>query len=306
MCHLKKMIMLIFFCSMTGAFADESQPNYKPADALHASWVFAGIVANENGDQYGYFFQVEKNIHDYHVMSALFDGQNKAVILQEEGRASIDDVSSFDWRIGNTFLRFNAINDSWVFGMKTKDKKGFNFKVDMLKEQERLPVTQNLRPGMNFLISQTGQLNGHVQLEEGKEQFVAAKNAWFREVWLANSDNRNTGFSGVLCYFTNGSGFYSVSLPNAHTLNASEAGWYDVKGIPSAISRFIQVTQSPADGPWHIRIGSPNLHLILSDYLEQNSAIAGFIMEEKNPGFCLLSQNKFSETELAIKNQKIT
>lgn len=299
--HWKKIVAGLFLlvgCSLHAA--DSNHPGYFPTDSLHASWVFSGVVMDEAGDHYGYFFQMDREDKNFHVVSALFDGQNKSVILKEESSAVVDSPETYNWHVGGAFLRFNPMNDSWIFGIKTKDNKGFNFKVDMLKEQEHLPVTQNIRPGVNFLISQTGQLNGHIKINEDDEQFVTAKNAWFREVWLTNQDSKRQAFSGVLCYFNNGSGFYSVNMQESDAVRGSEAGWYDAKGIPTAISQFIHVNQVQEDGPWHIRIGSPNLHLILSEYLKQDSAIAGFIVEEKNPGFCLLSHNALKADQALI------
>jgi len=297
-------LKILFICAalFTSGFvlaADVPEPNsYLPTDSLHASWVFSGVVTNESGDNYGYFFQMDRNENDFHVISALFDEQNKSVIVQEESNAVITESALNHWRIGRAFLRFNPINDSWIFGLKTKDKKGFNFKVDMLRKPENGSVAQNLRPGVDFLISQTSQLNGHVQTGDDHEQFVTAKNAWFRQVWLTKTQAKSHPFSGVLCRFDDGSGFYSVNMLEPDAMRGAEAGWFDAKGMSSVMSQFINVKQSPDDGPWHIRVGSPHIHLVLSDYIKNSSVVAGFIAKGNTPGFCMLSSNAIGEKKI--------
>ena len=73
------------------------------------------------------------------------------------------------------------------------------------------------------------------------------------------------------------------------TRRGALAGWFDGQGISTAMSQFINVKQDP-DGPWHIRVASPSLHLILSDFIKQDSVVAGFVEDGKSPGFCMLSK----------------
>lgn len=272
--------------------ADAVEPvRLLPPDPTHAHWVFSGVVTNESGDSYGYFFQMQRNGDQFHSIAALFDGQSKQVILLDEGQALIHDATPYNWRVGRAFLQFNSINDSWIFGLKTQDNKGFNFKVDTLKQAETHPVVQDLRVGVELLINQTNRLNGHVQAGgDEKEQFVTAKNAWFRQIWLTDNEDMSHQFTGVLCRFNDGSGFYSVNISEADALRGAVAGWSDEQGLSAVVSQFINVKQDPS-GPWHIRIASPHLHLVLSDFIKQHSVVAGFVAEGKAPGFCMLSKD---------------
>ena len=300
--RLNKMVAVAVLLMSSSIYAvdGEEQHGYLPTSSLHASWVFSGVVMNETGDHYGYFFQMERREHEFHVLTALFDGQNNAIIVKEESSAVLSEPVPYNWHVGRAFLRFNPINDSWIFGVKNPDKKGFNFKVDMIKEPENRPVNQSLRPGVDFLISRTGQLNGHIQIDEHAEQFVTAKNAWFRQVWITNNQAMNQSYSGVLCGFNDWSGFYSVNTVEAVRASGAESGWFDAKGISTLMSQFIKVKQSPDDGPWHIHVLSPNMHLILSEYLQQDSAIAGFVAEGKTSGFCLLSKNAWKDKPTSV------
>ena len=73
-------------------------------------------------------------------------------------------------------------------------------------------------------------------------------------------------------------------------LHGAVAGWRDEQGSPIVMSQFINIKQD-AKGPWHIRVTSPNLHLVLSDFIKQGSVVAGFVEDGKTPGFCMLSND---------------
>ncbi len=272
---------------------------FLPAESTHANWVFSGVVANESGEQFAYFFQVQRHENQFHSIVTLFDAQTKTVILQDEGEASISDPEQYNWHVGRSFLRFNAINDSWIFGLKTQDKKGFNFKVDMLNQPENNPASQNLRAGMEFIVSQTGRLNGHIQTGEAStEEFVTAKNTWFRQIWQTNPQSQIHQLSCVLCRFNDGSGFYSINMVESDAVRGAAAGWFDAQGASSAMSQFINVKEAP-EGDWHIRIASPSLHFILSNTIKQHSVVAGFVAENDKQGFCMLSADAMGEEKTA-------
>ena len=262
---------------------EPEQESVLPAVATHINWAFSGMVTNESGEQYGYVFQMQRDGDKFHAMTALFDGQTRHVVLFDEASVSISDPKSTNWQAGRVFLRFNPINDSWIFGLKTKNKQGFNFKVDMLSQAEKTPTAQTLRPGIEAIISQTGHLNGHLQIgNDSKEQFVTAKNAWFRQVWQTEQQNENHLFSGVLCRFNDGSGFYSLSMPEEDTLRGAVSGLSDAEGMSAVISQFVNFKED-TEGLWHIRVTTPNHHLILSDVVKQNSVVAGFFSEALEP-----------------------
>lgn len=289
----------MFFGSILYAEEASTEPveqtGFLPAEATHTNWVFSGMVTDENGERYAYFFQMQRRGSDFHSLAALFDAQTKTMILMDEGDATITDPERNNWHTGHSFLRFNAINDSWIFGIKTFDKKGFNFKVDMLNQPEHNPVTQGLRAGVEVIVSQTGQLNGHIKVSgESKEQFVTEKSAWFRQIWLSNPQAQSHQLNSVLCRFNDGSGFYSMNMLEPDALRGAVAGWFDAQGLPSAMSQFINVKETP-DGSWHIRVTSPSLNLTLSDAMKQRSVVAGFVSEQSNQGFCVLNDDAMGE-----------
>ena len=262
-----------------------------PSSSSQADWMFSGLVTNEIGENYAYFFQMQRHDNAFHAIAALFDVESRKLISFDEDSATIENPERYNWRVGRSFLRFNTINNSWVFGLKSLDKKGFNFKVDMLNHPENTPVAQDMRAGIAYITNQTGQLNGHVQIDEaGKEQFVTAQHAWFKQIWLTNPQNESHAFTSTLCRFSDGSGFNAMNMVEPDTVRGSVASCFDAQGAACAMSQFIHVTEDK-EGVWHIQVASPKMHLTLSDILKKNGVVAGFVSEKDKFGFCTLSEN---------------
>ncbi|ARG98075.1 hypothetical protein B6N58_10615 [Legionella micdadei] len=265
-------------------------------NSFEAYWVFSGIVTNESGEHYDYYFQIQRKNTQFHALATLIDSQSKDVLLFEEGNTTIDNADAKSWRVGKMFMQFNPINNSWVFGVKTHGNKGFNFKIDMLAQAVSPPVSQDLRSGVELLINQTGRLNGHLQTgETSKDQFVTAQKAWFKQIRVKKPQDSLHSLTGVLCQFNDGSGFYAVNLQEPDALRGAVAGWRDIQGSAIAMSQFVSVKETKQEGIWRIRIPSPNVHLTLQDALAKENGkhqlIAG-VAEGNMPGFCAISRDQ--------------
>ena len=268
--------------------------------ALQADWVFSGMVTNESGERYNYYFQMQRDNNQFHAIATLIDGQTQKVLLFEEAITTIEQPAVSNWQVGRAFLQFNPINNSWVFGVKTKAQKGFNFKVDMLKQAGNTPTIQDLRSGIELLVNQTGRLNGHLQTgEDSKEQFVTAQKAWFRQIWVSKPQESLHPFIGILCQFNDGSGFYSVNLQEPDALRGAVAGWRNIEGKAVSMSQFVTL-QEEKEGVWHIRIASPKVRLSLQNALAENDnqhqLIAG-LTDGMMPGFCTISKDKIGQQQ---------
>ena len=285
-------VWLVSFCVQADvAHVALESPHFVPANAAEARWVFSGVVEGEAGEQYGYFFQMDRLDHTFRSRAALFDVQTKAILIQDEGEAEIADPSTYGWHVGHAFLRFNAITDSWVFGFKQANKAGFNFKVAMLKPSEVLPHEQSLRSGISVLVSQTNSLNGHIKSQDGREEhFVTAGQAWFRQTSVTTPQSSTHAVKGVLCRFDDGSGFYSVNLPEEDALRGAMAGRFDAKGVAEPMSQFIDV-KALAEGKWGIHVPSPNQQILVSAFMQQEAVVAGIAEVADKTGFCLLSED---------------
>ncbi|MFY7697986.1 MAG: hypothetical protein ACOVQX_04095 [Legionella sp.] len=271
-------------------------PAFLPTDAKHANWSFSGLVTNESGDLYSYFFEMQRDGQQYQIYSALFDGQTKKPIFIEQDSAIIEQPNVYNWRVGRAFLRFNPINDSWIFGLTTADKKGFNFKVDMLNQSTSNYQVQKITSNISFFITQTSHLNGHIYINSDKsEQFVMANQAWFRQVWQIRSQQNLHPVTGLFCRFDDGHGFYSMNILEESALQGAVTGACDMQGNSIAISQFINVTDLK-NSNWHIDVTSPSHHLLLENLLDNPSLVAGFVSEKGHDGFCLLSNDLFYQS----------
>lgn len=274
--------------------------HFLPTDSKEARWVFSGVVANEKGEQYGYFFQMTREGTIFHSQAAIFDVQTKTPIMQDESAGEVVEDSSNRWHVGHAFLHFNPINDSWVFGVQQANKAGFNFRVDMLKPAEPLPVGQGLRPGIDVLVSQAHALNGHIYGADGTETFVTAKHAWFRQMAITTATAAPHAVKGILCRFNDDSAFYSVNLPEADAIRGAIAGRFDADGVSTPMSQFIHVAAS-SDGRWTIHIPSPQERVIISAFLKQSSMISGVAELGDRTGFCLLSEDSVGHLQPNIQ-----
>lgn len=294
-------VLLLFMASICMAIEPTKvtpQAFFFPVEAPQASFVFSGMVSDETGDSYHYFFQIQRDGKLFHAQVALLDSQTKQSIFTEDTKAELDTVDDYDWHIGRAFLRFNAINDSWIFGLQDHQHGGFNFKVDMLNQREEHNVTRYSRHGISFVVMQTGAVDGHLQLSSHEAHFVMGKTAWFRQIWLTRPalDVETHQLDGLLCRFQQGGGLYSVRLSALDNTLGMVSGLLDQEGQSLAISQFIHV-EARDDQAWLIRVPSPSMQLQVHPLLQQPSLVAGFMMNKDLPGFCLLSRERMGLAE---------
>jgi len=297
-------IMLFLSFAVFAAEAGEKEQNIPTVEPLVGSWSFSGMVTNESGERFGYFFQIQRQGDDFHAKTALIDGQTNQLVFFYEGKEKIAQSTALDWHVGRSFIRFNPINDSWIFGVKVaEDKKGFNFKVDMLKQANNDNETLILRPGVVLQALQTSRLNGHIQLDD-KEQFVTGNKAWFGKLWFSNGQKKSHDIHTTFCRLSNDNGFYSANLKENDATGAAVAGWLDPAGNKVKMSQFISI-KSLEHGQCTVRVGLPKLHLKLLNTLHTTdgdpNTIAGFSKE--NPGgFCFATQLSFlQEKEVPVQ-----
>ncbi|KTD16659.1 hypothetical protein [Legionella jordanis] len=305
--RLKLQKFFLGFAFLTGsffAFAANEPPSLEleskkvSLDALQGDWVFSGIVSNESGELYNYYFQIHRNNQQFHAVATLLNYQSKSIVIFDESNATIEKPDPNNWHVGHAFLQFNPINNSWIFGVKTKDKKGFNFKADMLSTSEHHANAQDLRSGVELLVNQTGRLNGHIQTGTGADEFVTGQKAWFRQIWISKQQDSLHPFTSVLCEFNDGSGFYAVHLQETDALRGATAGWRDPQGVPLSMSQFVTVKEAK-EGLWNINIASPKVELVLENALAKEVAKSQLIVGVTShlwPGFCSISTAEIGQS----------
>jgi hypothetical protein len=303
------LVLLTLICFLSsnvfavdGATADEVDEVLQPVEPLVGSWSFSGMVSNESGDRYGYFFQVQRQGSDFHAKTALIDGQSNKLVLFYESNEKIENSTQLNWQVGRSFIRYNPINDSWIFGVKAEDEKGFNFKVDMLKQDNEAKETLVLRPGVELQALQTSRLNGHIQIGTGsKEQFVTGNNAWFGKVWFSKDQTTAHDISTTFCRLSNDNGFYSANLKEADATGAAVAGWRDASGNKVKMSQFLSI-KSIDSNQCQLSLGLPKINLKVLNTLQTGDntplSVAGF--SQDNPkGFCFITEQSFAQLKEA-------
>ncbi len=287
---------ILFFSSSTFSAEEAIESSLPTADPLVGSWSFSGMVANESGEQYGYFFQVHRQDNNFQVKTALIDGQTNQLKLSYEYNSMIDNALPLNWHIGQAFMRFNPINDSWVFGVKLENAKGFNFKVDMLQQANQNDKSLALRPGVQLQALQTSRLNGHIKIEKDtKEQFVTGNNAWFGKVWFSEKQDATHEISTAFCRLNNDNGFYSANLKESDATGAAIAGWRDSLGNKVKMSQFISIKNEP-DDQCLLHVALPKLQLNVINTLKNEETAPHFIagFSKDNKGFCFVADQKFA------------
>ncbi|QDQ40661.1 hypothetical protein E3226_009780 [Legionella geestiana] len=303
---LRLLLVCGFLWSTAAAAVGESQLAPVPAaqaqpglmDNLHASVLFSGLVTSEDGERYGYYFRMRRNLGRFWATALVVRAKNNKVILFEDAEAILEDGSKASWRVGRAFVRYNPINDSWIFGVKPEGRAGFNFRVDMLKPGTNTRETHALHKGITLEITQTSRVNGHLQTTDG-EVFVTAPHAWFRQVVLKEQMALDSTLMGLFCRFSDGSGFYAARLPEKSALRGAVAGWRDASGQSQEMSQFVQVHKGE-DGVWKVMLSAPKRELSFvnallpppeSGFVRQPELVAGFFDYQNTTGFCAFSED---------------
>ena len=258
-------------------------------------WIFSGVVNSESGDIYGYYFELKREGIDYHIKAALIDAVSRTVIFQENEAASLKEVTPYDWHVGNAFLKFNPINDTWLMGVRRVDNQGFNFKVDMLTQLGTKVNSKVLKQGLMMTVLQTGELNGHLQrLPELGAKFVTAKHVWFRQIWQTEPYTSLSSLKGLLCQFHDGSSLYSILLHDQYALSGAMAAWFDPAGMRMATSQFVQIASNDAkdEKAFSVKLSSPKVNLKIKDLVQQEALLAGFVEGQQHQGFCVVTNDK--------------
>lgn len=292
-------IIVSVSATVHAADGEEAIEALQPVEPLVGSWAFSGMVTNESGERYGYFFQMQRQGSDFHAKTALIDGQTNKLIFFYESDEKIEKSTQLNWHVGHSFIRYNPINDSWIFGVKTDDEKGFNFKVDMLKQAEE-KQTLVLRPGVELQALQTSRLNGHVQTSsDSKEQFVTGNNAWFGKVWFSKDQASAHDISTTFCRLNNDNGFYSANLKEADATSAAVAGWRDATGNKVKMSQFISM-KSLDNNQCVLSLALPKINLKVLNTLTPDQtaplSVAGF-SNDQHKGFCFITNQSFAQVK---------
>ncbi len=287
--------ILCLSCSLH-ALSDNPPPEDKK-DIADSSWTFVGVASNEVNERYYYYFQLiqQKRMRTAQVLLVDAENKNKQhYFIQEEKSTS---ESSSSWQAGRAFLRFNAINNSWIFGLKNNNGEGFNFRVELLKQSEEADNEKDLAKGVHLKVTNIRRMNGHVRWgKDKKEEFVTGDQNWYRNITVQDAKVFHSAVQGVFCFLNDGARFYSVKLPLEKAKSASEIRWWNPEGKTRRVSQFLQ--QKALNGQIRLSLKVPSVRLTVQDLLWGQSPShplqAGFALTADKPsGFCFIDQMDF-------------
>lgn len=250
------------------------------------NWIFSGMVTNEQAVRYGYYFEIQKKDAHVRVLSALINLEQKTLVFVDEDEATVPESSGLKWQVGRSYFGFNPMTHRLMFGVKTAENQGLGFYVDTLDEPLSTTKPQILRAGLALNVIQMGRLTGHVYLGGDQDEFVSAKQTWFRQLSgksMVQTDASHQA-TGVLCQFDDGSGFYAMNVPEADALRGFVAGWRDATGKALKMSQFVKITED-IPHEWDLSIPLPSMHVHFSDLLAKGQIAAG-VVQGKYSGFC--------------------
>ena len=236
---------------------------------LHSSWTFAGLASNEDKQVYYYYFQLGFNESMTSVQVLLVDAINKRQIryFLKQKKSKTQDLSH--WEVGRAFLRFNAINNSYVFGLKNKASQGFNFRVELLNSTEQDDNEKELSKGIRLKVVNPKQMNGHIRWgKSSQEEFVTADVNVYRDLSKEAHSPLTAALEGVFCFLNDGNRFYSVQLHDEKAKSASQTQWITPQGEARLVSQFIQI-EHLQDTHTQLGLEIPKTQLTIDDTLLQ-------------------------------------
>lgn len=287
-----------------------TEPKVKNDSYLHPkakreSWYVSGLVENDSGKQYGYYFAVLREKEQFESFANIIDLKNGRVMLtaKDASAVALGQRLGINLKIQDAFLRYNDINDSWVFGL---DKSpGFNLRLESLEHGSyHVSHLENT----SFYSLQSKRVNGQLTLD-GKNEFVTATNAWLTHQW---SDKVNQSFTlqRLMCRLLDGQGLMLVRGYKNNDVVFDLATLLEANGVSRPISQFSLVSQSNPS-LWTVSVLSPKMqfHVETSDPqkivrdTEINYLYPGLVKDKDNKvtGYCLISKESLNPASVTSK-----
>lgn len=256
---------------------NQSQPTVIKDSSLHPavnheSWYLSGLVENEQAERFAYYFVVHRNKEHFSYFTQLISMQTGLPIFQSSDKADISLATrlGINFKIGEGFLRYNEISDSWLFGVDTK--KGFNLRVESapMKAHEVSHLNK-----VSFYILQSKRVNGQIS-KENKPEFVTSSNAWIAHQWQEAAPEKNIMIERLLCRFYDNQGVMMVRARKGGDVVYSNADLLDRFGESHAVSQFSFISQTNKTS-WEVKLVSPKKNFDIS-------TVEPFQVTQKNAG----------------------
>lgn len=283
--------------------------NLKNDSSLHPaakkeSWYISGLVENDTGFHYGYYFVVLREANHFYVFANIMDLKTGKLLLSEKEEADID----LDERLGinlkmkNAFLRYNDINDSWVFGWD--QSPGFNLRLESLAHGD---YTIRHLDGISFYSLQSKRVNGQLTISD-KNEFVTAKNAWLTHEW-SDKLSQDLMIQRLMCRLYDGRGLMLMRAYKAQKVTFDLASLLEANGENAPVSQFSVVSQSNPS-LWEVSLLSPKMKFnietpkpqVMKRKNEKAYFYSGLVKttEHKIEGYCLISKDEMGQSSKTV------
>ncbi|NBX84855.1 MAG: hypothetical protein EBQ95_04505 [Gammaproteobacteria bacterium] len=293
-----KFLLKLIFC-ITLVFttcccvADDNLPSPFLLNQLNTSqdmWTITGLLQNEQDESYGFTFNIQRNGPAYHVFAAIMDIHQKKELWHQEENGILATSDQPVEKLGHFFWKYSNINSSLIVGYEDNKQQVFNLKLDLL-EPTVVTKTAKLTPDMKIQQFWSGQINGHVNINE-KEQFVTSREMWLQQIWQHQSGHHPKMFQELMCKFQDGSSLFALQIPEKNALKANIAGHFNAQGDKQTISQFINLYPSQEKNYNVILKDSKKVLHLQSLYQTKNyQALFGYIPHATMHGFCLYQSN---------------
>ncbi|WP_367606044.1 hypothetical protein [Legionella sp. W05-934-2] len=226
-------------------------------------WTFTGNANDEDGNVYYYYFAYQQHDDQRKVDVVVLSEQLQPIISYHKvnDKAPKNRPKHNSWKVGRSFFRYNPITKNWVFGLKAKEDKGFDFKVDIRPADGDMGERQRVSDELTFEMSQFHQLTGHLFFFNGNQElFVSANRGWLRYIEDKKPPKKLTA---LICNRRDGSGLYSLQLDSPKAKKAAIVGMRNSVGEREKVSQFLRI-KSLDEKRWQLTIPSPRTNWTLN------------------------------------------
>lgn len=180
----------------------------------HEIWMFSGETETDDNKTYAYVFTLKRDFKEWYVFINIVDlATHKAVLHNEFEQLQTDEdkiIKDNRYQIGKAFMQYNAISDSWLFGLSGQ-KNSFNFRVKGVRHyvlngtQGYLDANKKNDHAQASYSAQSMNMNGQLTLDS-QSRFVSGKNTWFEHRWREFSEQNTQKYALITCRFSDNTG----------------------------------------------------------------------------------------------------
>ena len=250
------LLLLLFPLSVNAKAKFEHAPHAKHA---FERWLLTGIVSDEHGIHFGYAFLVNRIGEKMESLSQVIKLRTNQLVFSDKNVSEFKkDNEKINWRIGKDFIKYNPINESWVFG--SKQKTGFNLRYEGINANRKDVEKIESIEGLKFYSLLSNRTNGNL-VYENKALFVTSKNAWIYHQWLDSVNNKK--YLRMMCRFNDDTGLDYLKVYQNDKITATNAEWIDAKGNTLPVSQFSRLKRIKPN-QWELNLLTPKKKLIIN------------------------------------------